>query len=86
MTANGNQSGRRLFMTSRAVSGRVVRYQRNTSTPAMAEPIPSQASLRATSFLKAGSGKRAATMPPTTAVMVNMKAVRMASWAKVLGP
>ena len=85
-TPGRNQPGKRFCITKAAVSGSVDKYHWNIAAPAKAEPMPSQASLVATSFLNAASLKRAATMPPTTAVIVNMNAVRMPSWAKVLGP
>ncbi len=82
----GKCAGRRFCSTTSAVSGNVARYHCSMPAPASVATMPSQASLLAMLFFSAASLNWPATMPPTTAVMVNMKAVRMPSWAKVLGP
>lgn len=84
--AGRKYSGRRFSITRWAYSGRVLTYQKRMAAPAMLETMPSQARRRTMSRLKAGSWIEPATIPPTTAVMVNMKAVRIASCAKVLAP
>ena len=76
----------RFSSTTRADSGSVVRYQRCSSAPATVDTMPSHARTRSTRRLTSRSSKREATMPPTTAVIVSMKAVRTANCAKVLAP
>ena len=81
-----NHSGRRFSAITCALSGSVAMYHCSSKPPATVDTMPSSASLRVISFLNATSLIAPATTPPTTAVMVNMKAVRIASWAKVLEP
>ena len=81
-----NVEGERSVSVSRAESGSVWKYHR-PARKVPATPIkPTAESTRAMCDFSAGSWIFAATMPPTTPVIVSMKAMRSATWAKVLGP